>query len=87
MIQVGVAIGLESGIVKLYDLYANKLMEIVVGKDIVQISSSPNQDDMFISVLTKDNKFFIYDLALERKFNIKRDKFSEAQNNSNEALE
>ena len=31
---------------------------------------------MFISVLTKDNMFYIYSLGLERKFNIQKDKYS-----------
>ena len=33
---------------------------------------------MFISVLTKDNHFYIFDLELERKFNIHRDRFTES---------
>lgn len=44
-------------------------MEILVGKDIVQVTSSTNQEDMFIVVLTLDGMLNIYDITLERKFN------------------
>jgi hypothetical protein len=59
-VNQAIAIGLESGIVKVYDLFGNSLMEFVVGgkentKQIIKISASPNVDDMFIGVLTSDN--------------------------------
>ncbi|CDW81154.1 UNKNOWN [Stylonychia lemnae] len=82
LISSAIAVGLESGQVKVYDLFGNLLMDFHVGnpesrKQIVQIAASPLQDDMFISVLTKDNQFYIYDVILERKFQYQKDKYQE----------
>lgn len=67
-----VAIGLENGIVKVFDTFLGQtlLLEIVVGKDILQVASSNSQEDMFIVVLTKDNMLLTYGIVLERKFKL-----------------
>jgi hypothetical protein len=40
---------------------------------------------MFLAVLTKDGTFFIYNVILERKFQVSKDKYSELQSNSTTA--
>eukprot|EP00347_Sterkiella_histriomuscorum_P013654 403363885 len=95
IINQALAIALESGIVRVYDIFGNKLFEFLVadaptnensqpiGKEILQIQASPMVDDMFIGVLTKDNQFYIYDILLERTFQYQRDKYQEVQQNQN----
>lgn len=38
-----------------------------------------------MGVLTEDNKFYIYDVILERVFQYQRDKYSEVQENESKA--
>lgn len=89
LISQAIAVALESGLVKIYDLFGNLLTEFQVGTQgttkIVMMQASPMQDDMFLAILTSDNTFYVYDLVLERKFNYQRDKYSEvvAQDSSN----
>ena len=61
---------LESGLIKIYDLFGNKLTEFSVGSNVrvVAMQASSMQDDMFLAVLTADNNFYVFDLLLERKF-------------------
>lgn len=69
LLSTALAVAFENGIVKIYDIHFQNtvLLEIVVGKDILQVGSSGSQDDMFIVILTRDNKLYIYDVSLERK--------------------
>ena len=70
LVPLAVAIAFESGTVKVFDTYQsrNLLFEVIVGKDVQAVTSSGNQDDMYLVVLTKDGQVLIYDIGLERKF-------------------
>ena len=75
LLNVAVAMAVEGGRVKVKDVYGNALMNMTIEGDILNIGASSSSDDMFLSVLTTNNKFYIFSIELERKFNFKRDKF------------